>query len=425
MMFGMMPWGGGATNPLAAFTRLLMHFDGTAVDECGHATSLNSGAAISSSAPKFGSGNLANIGGDSHVAVGAASDLQPGNQTISFECWVKPAASLSGENSTYYSCCTFGDPTSRLQFWHSNRQLRISCGTQDSTFTIDALPNAGEWTHLWFWVDKYAPSGQKVGIHLGGVKLSMVTSDGAVGESPISACDTFTIGAWKTSSGVSYRFNGSMDEARLIIGALPYDTSGNITPPSGPFSFEPALAVHQFDFTSPPESGDYSVRGGSPSVSYDSVNHRLLIDNGNSQGFVAWDKWGQFTGHVAVEMDVTVLADSAGIRHFGLYLAAESTGQPGYRPTNSSDRYLTLSRVVTDTNVQYLGPFYSEAGPSFNLNQIYTFRVERTAEGIWSMSIDGSVFPLTVNNSDIATIRPGFFVYGCQIAISGIRAIVY
>lgn len=165
-------------------------------------------------------------------------------------------------------------------------------------------------------------------------------------------------------------------------------------------------------------SGKYSTRSGSPSYTWDSTNQWLTIANGSSQGFVAYDAFGGFTGKVAIEMDMKFVADSAARKHFGMFLDSGASGVNGYRVSTIDGAGWGLGRWV-GTSETSLGTFTSTFNPV--IGTTYTLRIERDASGVFSFYVDGVKRPNTVTNTQYATIRPGFFVYGSTIQINELR----
>lgn len=172
-------------------------------------------------------------------------------------------------------------------------------------------------------------------------------------------------------------------------------------------------------FTAAPSAGtDYSTRSGSPSISWDSANQALSISNETTQGFISWDKWGGFTGQVAFEMDMVFASDSAARKHFGMFCDSAASGVNGYRLSTLDGASFNLSRWVGSSETS-LGVFTTSFNPV--IGTTYTFRLERNSSGVFSLYINGVLQPNTITNTQYATIRPGFFVYGCAIRINELR----
>lgn len=174
------------------------------------------------------------------------------------------------------------------------------------------------------------------------------------------------------------------------------------------------VATETFD-TNP--SGKYTIRSGSPSVSWDSANARLLVSNGATQGFVAWDALGNYAGKVAFEIDVLFSADSQGLKHFGMFCDSGASGINGYRFA-AYQASIMFSRFAGSTET-VIGYFTNTA--SFATGNTYTLRFERDASNNWTAYINGVKCPTTFNNTTYDGIRPGFFAYGSTIYINELR----
>lgn len=174
------------------------------------------------------------------------------------------------------------------------------------------------------------------------------------------------------------------------------------------------VATETFD-TNP--SGKYTIRSGSPSVSWDSANARLLVSNGETQGFVAWDALGNYAGKVAFEIDVLFSADSQGLKHFGMFCDSGASGVNGYRFSNINAS-LNMSRWAGSSETS-IGVF--NTATSFATGNTYTLRFERDTSNNWTAYINGVKCPTTLNNTTYNGVRPGFFAYGSTIYINELR----
>lgn len=164
-------------------------------------------------------------------------------------------------------------------------------------------------------------------------------------------------------------------------------------------------------------SAKYSTRQGFPSVSWDSANQALSVLGNTSQNFVAYDAWGGFTGRFAFEMDVLFVSDSAARKHWGFFCDSSTSGTQGYRAANI-DSVITFSRWSGSSETS-IGTF-TEAS-NFVVGNTYTLRLERDANGNFTFYVNGVAQPTVLNNTFYTTIRPGFFVYGCEIRINELR----
>lgn len=168
-------------------------------------------------------------------------------------------------------------------------------------------------------------------------------------------------------------------------------------------------------------AGKYSIRNGSPSVSWDQTNSRLVLSNGTTQGFIAWDALGSFAGAVAFEIDVLFNSDSAARKHFGMFCSSGASGTNGYRLC-TLDNTIVFLRWVGGVGTT-IGTFISNA--TFTTGKTYTLRFERSSSNNWTAYINGSPCPVILNDTTYGAIRPGFFVYGCSVYINELRIYDY
>lgn len=173
-------------------------------------------------------------------------------------------------------------------------------------------------------------------------------------------------------------------------------------------------ATETFD-TNP--AGKYTIRSGSPTVAWDSANARLQVNNGASQGFVAWDALGDYAGKVAFEIDVLFSSDNNGLKHFGMFCDSGASGVNGYRFANiNADLRLSRWSGSSETSI---GVF--STATSFTTGNTYTLRFERDTNNNWTAYINGVKCPTTLNNTTYNGVRPGFFAYGVDIYINELR----
>ena len=168
-------------------------------------------------------------------------------------------------------------------------------------------------------------------------------------------------------------------------------------------------------------AGKYSILSGSPSVSWDQTNSRLVLSNGTTQGFIAWNALGSFAGAVAFEIDVLFNSDSAARKHFGMFCASGASGINGYRLCTLDDTIIFLRWAGAVGTL--IGTFISNA--TFTRGNTYTLRFERSSSNNWTAYINGSPCPVILNDTTYDAIRPGFFVYGCGVYINELRIYGY
>lgn len=168
-------------------------------------------------------------------------------------------------------------------------------------------------------------------------------------------------------------------------------------------------------------AGKYSIRSGSPSVSWDQTNSRLVLSNGTTQGFIAWDALGSFAGAVAFEIDVLFNSDRVARKHFGMFCDSGASGINGYRLCTLDDT-VVFSRWVGSVETG-IGTFISNT--KFTIGNTYTLRFERSSSNNWTAYINGSPCPVILNDTTYGAIRPGFFVHGCSVYINELRIYNY
>lgn len=164
-------------------------------------------------------------------------------------------------------------------------------------------------------------------------------------------------------------------------------------------------------------AGKYSIRSGFPAVTWDSANSRLKITNENTQGIVAWDVFGNFSGRVAFEVDILFSADTANLKHFGMFCDSGYSGVNGYRFSSLGTAF-NFSRWQGESETG-IGTFTATSG--ITVGNTYTLRFERDGSNNWTASINGSQCPTVLNNSTYDAIRPGFFVYGSTVYVNELR----
>lgn len=169
-------------------------------------------------------------------------------------------------------------------------------------------------------------------------------------------------------------------------------------------------------FDSSAKVANYSIRSGSPSVSFDAANVGLSVSGGQVQNFVAYDGFGSFNRDVAFESTIKFVSDQFGYKHFGLFLDSGVSGVNCYRVANDvSTMRVSIFRGTTETSLTKT----TDNATSITVNNSYVFRAEIMKGGIIRALINGNLIAVASNN-DFATLRHGFFVYGCGIVVKDI-----
>lgn len=175
------------------------------------------------------------------------------------------------------------------------------------------------------------------------------------------------------------------------------------------------LKTETFD-TDP--AGKFSIRSGSPTVSWDSANKRLFISGNESQHFISWDALGNFTDNIVFEMDILFFGNASNRFHFGLYLDSGSSGSNGYRFATLDTNFMASQWVNT---VESNGGAANINPITYILGTTYTLRCERINRK-WSVYINNVKLPNEISIlNQYNGLRPGFFVYGSAVYINEFR----
>lgn len=175
-------------------------------------------------------------------------------------------------------------------------------------------------------------------------------------------------------------------------------------------------AVYTFD-TDP--AGKYSIRSGSPSVSWNSVSQSLVIVGTQDQPIVAWDATGNWTGAWAFEMDLTLSDDWFGRRHFGFFIDSGTSGLNGYRVAQL-DTERRMTRFTGPTSFDGDAPLNDMVAGVVSPDVPFTMKLTRSVDGLFTLYFDG--MPVgTSRRLDYSQFRPGFFAYGCTLRIAELR----
>ena len=167
-------------------------------------------------------------------------------------------------------------------------------------------------------------------------------------------------------------------------------------------------------FDSAAKVANYSIRSGSPSVSFDATNGGMSISGSNAQNFVAYDGFGGFNRGVAFEASIKFISDSFMRKIFGFFCDSGASGVNGYRITNL-DNNAQISIFVGSSETTWFTKTTDNA-TSLSVGNSYIFRAEIMKGGLIRLLINGNLIA-EVSNNDFAIVRPGFFVYGCNIVV--------
>lgn len=169
-------------------------------------------------------------------------------------------------------------------------------------------------------------------------------------------------------------------------------------------------------FDSSAKVANYSIRSGSPSVSFDAANVGLSVSGGQVQNFVAYDGFGSFNRDVAFESTIKLASDPNGYKHFGFFLDSGASGVNGYRIANQ-DNNAKISKFVGSSETGFTKT--KDNATSLSVGNSYIFRAEIMKGGLIMLLINGNLIAVASNN-DFATLRPGFFVFACGIVVKDI-----
>lgn len=223
------------TDPLWDDVELLLGFDGTdgattTTDESSSpkTVTLDSGAQISTTDPKFGTGCLLLDGVNGRVRV-AASTLWNADNPFTVEAWIRPTSisgvknifSFRNDSSTSLANAWVVELNSgRLQMvWWSNT------GTANVLAAASAPVPVGEYSHV-----RATLHGTGVVLHVNG---QVVASGSNLSNRPSAGVSrTLKIGAATPAHPGEQAFAGRIDEVRFTRGAREL---GNFEVPTGPW----------------------------------------------------------------------------------------------------------------------------------------------------------------------------------------------
>jgi len=269
---------------LSADTVLLVHADGTNgsttftdASLIGHPLVTSAtGASVSTTTQKFGSGSLA-LTGAGFVKVTGTTNFQFGSAPFTIECWayLSSAPSIAGLVTEYSAGdgYFFGTIFGNLAFWY------IDGASALVQFASTTAPTTGVWHH--YAADRDA--GGTLRIYIDGVVVASTSAPTFA-----NSIQPVNIG---NDNGTGRTWPGYIDEVRVTKGIARY--GGAFTPPSAPFVSEPnpfptnaiasqALAEHWL--TTDPDARITQVV----------AEHWASVASGNLQAvvtFVALEHW--------------------------------------------------------------------------------------------------------------------------------------
>lgn len=206
----------------------LCHFDGSdgataATDEGGHSLTFVGNAQLDTAQKKFGTASLLLDGTGDWVSVPNHADFLFEDGPFTVDLFFRRAAV-----NTSQLCGVFGTSTCwRILVSSDNLLFQYSVNGSDILTPISASPGT-IGTGTWFHVAADRNESGLLRLYADGVMLGSdtVTADFFDGT------NDFIMGASSTGAN---RFNGHIDEVRVIKGLALYDDDGGFTPPASPF----------------------------------------------------------------------------------------------------------------------------------------------------------------------------------------------
>lgn len=166
-------------------------------------------------------------------------------------------------------------------------------------------------------------------------------------------------------------------------------------------------------FDSAAKVANYSIRSGSPSVSFDATNGGMSISGSPAQNLVAYDGFGGFNRGVAFEASIKFISDSFTHKHFGFSCDSGASGVNCYRIANL-DNNAMISKYIGSSETVFTKT--KDNATSLSVGNSYIFSAEIMKGGLIRLLINGNLIA-EVSNNDFAIVRPGFFVWGCGIVV--------
>ena len=215
---------GGGDDPFFANVSLLLHMDGSNGSTSFPDNSPSpktvtaaSGAQVSTSVVKFGTGSVLMNGGE--LQLPASSDfILTGDFTI--ECWIYTTA--AGTSQVIFGSNFGASINNQIQFYQSGNNTGFF-----NTTGWNTVPLIGTSANTWYFM-VYQRQGTTLSIYQDGQSLGSLPPD-----SP-PATYNFSAGGIGALTGYALaKFQGYIDEVRITKGVARYTT--NFTPPTAPF----------------------------------------------------------------------------------------------------------------------------------------------------------------------------------------------
>lgn len=169
-------------------------------------------------------------------------------------------------------------------------------------------------------------------------------------------------------------------------------------------------------FDSAAKVSGYSIRYGSPTITFDSTNIGMSIAFPDGFNFISYDAFGAFSRPVRFDAKVKFVSDSFGRKHMGFFCDSGSSGINAYRLA-TLDSAGGISKFVgtTETTQTVL----ESSSITLSVGQTYDLSAIFLSDGTIKYLIN-NVLITRVSNSDYASIRPGFFGYGAGILVKSL-----
>ena len=208
----------------------LLHFDGTNgsttfTDVYTSTWSAVSGAALSTTSPKFGTASLL-LNGSSDFIKTTNNIFGPGSGDFTFECFFK--SSNNSGSRVLFGSQNSGAFNGVLCFVNGG-QLYMLCGSGGGSWLVAITGGTTVSTGTWYHA-AFVRYGNRFDCYLDGVSQSNVTTAGTI----INNSSGIAIGS-ADPLGASSPFAGNIDDARIWIGGARY--TANFTPPAAAFTF--------------------------------------------------------------------------------------------------------------------------------------------------------------------------------------------
>lgn len=227
---------GGGEIPVPgndAFTRIMLHFDGSFADvnAAGIPASWSAanGASTTTSQHKFGSGSYQGTS-TGYIVSNQNGLYDAGASDFTVDFWMRADPSLLNTLQYFAGFGTTGTNNYGWGFYYdTSRLLRAvfmnSTGGLGSSITGATSIMDGNWHHL-----ALVKTAAIMQIYVDGV--ASVTAATAPSGTMRSDAFVMCVGLWR-SNGATQAFQGNIDEFRYSVGIARW--TGNFTPPTGPY----------------------------------------------------------------------------------------------------------------------------------------------------------------------------------------------